>query len=70
MKITTKWLSAFLLPFVISTAWAAAGYVEGEQYTRLASPQPTSAPGKIEVVEMFYMRVRTVFIWNRNSRNG
>jgi protein dithiol oxidoreductase (disulfide-forming) len=53
MKITTKWLSAFLLSFVISIAWAAAGYVEGEQYTRLASPQPTSAPGKIEVVEMF-----------------
>jgi len=53
MKITTKWLSAFLLPIVISTAWAASGYVEGEQYTRLASPQPTSAPGKIEVVEMF-----------------
>jgi thiol:disulfide interchange protein DsbA len=53
MKITTKWLSAFLLPFVLSTAWAAAVFVEGEQYTRLASPQPTSAPGKIEVVEMF-----------------
>jgi thiol:disulfide interchange protein DsbA len=53
MKIMTKWLSAVLLPFVISTAWAAADYVEGTQYTRLASPQPTSAPGKIEVVEMF-----------------
>ena len=53
MKITTKWLSAFLLPFVISTVWATANFVEGEQYTRLASPQPTSAPGKIEVVEMF-----------------
>jgi thiol:disulfide interchange protein DsbA len=53
MKITTKWLSAVLLPFVISTAWAAADYVEGTQYTRLASPQPTSAPDKIEVVEMF-----------------
>jgi len=53
MKIMTKWLSAFLLPFVISTAWATAGYVEGEQYLRLASPQPTTAPGKIEVVEVF-----------------
>jgi len=53
MKITTKWLSAFLLPFVLSTAWAAAVFVEGEQYKPLASPQPTSAPGKIEVVEMF-----------------
>ena len=53
MKITTKWLSAVLLSLVISTAWAAADYVEGTQYTRLASPQPTSAPDKIEVVEMF-----------------
>jgi thiol:disulfide interchange protein DsbA len=53
MKITTKWLSVFLLPFVISTAWAAADFEEGVQYTRLASPQPTTAPGKIEVVEMF-----------------
>jgi thiol:disulfide interchange protein DsbA len=53
MKITTKWLSAFLLPFVISTAWATADFVEGVQYKRLASPQPTSAPGKIEVVEVF-----------------
>jgi thiol:disulfide interchange protein DsbA len=53
MKITTKWLSVFLLPFGISIACAAADYVEGEQYTRLASPQPTSSPGKIEVVEMF-----------------
>jgi thiol:disulfide interchange protein DsbA len=53
MKITTKWLSAVLLPFVISTAWAAVDYVEGTQYTRLASPQPTTAPDKIEVVEMF-----------------
>jgi thiol:disulfide interchange protein DsbA len=53
MKITTKWLSALLLPLVISTAVAAADYVEGTQYTRLASPQPTSAPDKIEVVEMF-----------------
>jgi thiol:disulfide interchange protein DsbA len=53
MKITTKWLSAFLLPAVISTAWAAADYVEGVQYTRLASPQPTSAPDKIEVMEFF-----------------
>lgn len=53
MKITTKWLSALLLPFVISTAWAAADFVEGTEYTRLESPQPTSAPDKIEVVELF-----------------
>jgi protein dithiol oxidoreductase (disulfide-forming) len=53
MKIMTKWLFALLLPFVITTAWAAADFVEGTQYTRLASPQQTSVPDKIEVVEMF-----------------
>jgi thiol:disulfide interchange protein DsbA len=53
MKIMTKWLSALLLPFAISAAWAAADFVEGTQYTRLATPQPTAAPDKIEVVELF-----------------
>jgi thiol:disulfide interchange protein DsbA len=53
MKIMTKWLSALLLPFAISAAWAAADFVEGTHYTRLATPQPTSAPDKIEVVELF-----------------
>ncbi len=53
MKIMSKWLSALLLPFVISTAWAAADFVEGTQYTRLATPVPTSAPDKIEVMEFF-----------------
>ena len=53
MNITTKWLSALLLPFVVATACSAADFVEGKEYTRLASPQPTTAPDKIEVVEMF-----------------
>jgi len=54
MKITTKWLSAFLLPFVISTAWAATSYQEGTEYTRLTLTQPSSDPNKIEVVELFW----------------
>lgn len=53
MKIMTTWLSALLLPFVIITACGAEDFTEGTQYTRLATPQPTSAPDKIEVVEMF-----------------
>ena len=53
MKIIIKWLSALLLLFSASGAWAAAEFVEGTHYTRLATPQPTSVPGKIEVVEMF-----------------
>src|SRR5512147_1433965 len=53
MKIMTKWLSVLLLPFAITAASAAADFVEGTQYTRLATPQSTSAPDKIEVVELF-----------------
>lgn len=53
MKIVTKWLSALLLPFVIATACGAEDFVEDAEYTRLATPQPTSAPDKVEVVEMF-----------------
>jgi thiol:disulfide interchange protein DsbA len=53
MKIITKWMLALLLPFVIAAACSADEFVEGTQYTRLAAPQPTSVPGKIEVVEMF-----------------
>jgi thiol:disulfide interchange protein DsbA len=53
MKIMTKWLSALLLPFAITATSAAADFVEGTQYTRLATPQSTSAPDKIEVVELF-----------------
>jgi thiol:disulfide interchange protein DsbA len=53
MKIMTKWLSALVLPFALSVAWAAADFVEGTHYTRLPTPQPTSVPDKIEVVELF-----------------
>ena len=53
MKFISKWVFALLLPFVIATACSAEDFAEGVQYTRLAAPQPTSAPGKIEVVEMF-----------------
>ena len=53
MKMIIKWLFALLLPFVVIAACSAEDFVEGAQYTRLAAPQPTSTPGKIEVVEMF-----------------
>ena len=31
-----------------------AGGVEGPEFSRLATPQPTEAPGKIEVIEFFW----------------
>ena len=33
---------------------AQAGPVEGQQYVRLARPQPVATPGKIEVIEFFW----------------
>jgi thiol:disulfide interchange protein DsbA len=53
MKITIKWLFVLLLPLAMSVASGAEKYVEGVQYNRLETPQPTSVPDKIEVVEMF-----------------
>jgi len=35
-------------------ARAQAGPVEGQQYVRLARPQPVLTPGKIEVIEFFW----------------
>jgi thiol:disulfide interchange protein DsbA len=58
MKMVTKWLLALVLPCVIATAAlvevAAADYQEGKEYLVLATPQPTSAGDKIEVVELFW----------------
>jgi protein dithiol oxidoreductase (disulfide-forming) len=53
MKIMIKWLFVLLLPLAVSVAWSAEEFMEGTHYTRLESPQPTSDPDKIEVVEMF-----------------
>jgi thiol:disulfide interchange protein DsbA len=44
-------LSLGIAPF---GARAQAGPVEGQQYVRLARPQPVATPGKIEVVEFFW----------------
>jgi thiol:disulfide interchange protein DsbA len=35
-------------------ARAQGGFVEGKDYVKLATPVPTSTPGKIEVVEFFW----------------
>ena len=54
MKSITRWFSILLATALLSGPLAAAEYSEGEQYLRLANPQPTSAPDKIEVVELFW----------------
>ena len=47
---------ACALPLVVARAAdpAAAPFQEGKDYIRLSSPVPTSAPEKIEVVELFW----------------
>lgn len=45
---------ALLLPLTATVARADT-YTEGQQYARIAAPQPTTAPpGKVEVVELFW----------------
>jgi thiol:disulfide interchange protein DsbA len=50
----TRWLFTLLVTLLLGGPLAAAEYSEGEQYLRLANPQPTSVEGKVEVVEMFW----------------
>ncbi len=47
---------ACVLPLAVARAAdpAAPPFQEGKDYIRLSSPVPTSAPGKIEVVELFW----------------
>ena len=54
MKSMTRWLYTLLVSVLLTGPLAAAEYSEGKQYLRLAKPQPTSVPGKIEVVELFW----------------
>ena len=54
MKSITRWFSLLLATALLSGPLAAAEYSEGKQYLRLSNPQQTSAPDKIEVVELFW----------------
>ncbi|MDG4555506.1 MAG: thiol:disulfide interchange protein DsbA/DsbL [Candidatus Competibacter sp.] len=45
---------ACALPLVVAHAATPAAFQEGKDYIRLSSPVPTSAPDKIEVVELFW----------------
>ena len=47
-------LIAALALFSAATHVMADEFVEGQQYARLSTPQPTSTGDKIEVVEMFW----------------
>lgn len=48
----TSWLAAVCLA-LLAFALPAAAQTAGKDYTVLESPQPTEAPGKIEVIEFF-----------------
>ena len=54
MKIVSKWLLWLVLPLVASSVVASGIYTDGKEYHKLTSPQATSSPGKIEVVELFW----------------
>jgi len=54
MKTASRWLMILLIPLFALTAGAAENYVEGNEYTKLDSAQPTSSGDKIEVVELFW----------------
>jgi thiol:disulfide interchange protein DsbA len=47
-------LRRLAVPLIILLCAAATPAAEGQDYTRLARPQPVEAPGKIEVIEFFW----------------
>ena len=54
MKTVSKWIVALLIPMFVSLTACAEGYTQGQEYVKLANPQPTSSSDKIEVVELFW----------------
>lgn len=54
MKLLTRSLFMLLAVFTSAAAAPAGEYTEGTEYVRLATPQPTSDPERIEVVELFW----------------
>ena len=43
-----------VLSLMMASVSQADDYMEGAEYLRLASPQKTGSPDKIEVVELFW----------------
>jgi len=54
MKFLRHWLTALFVLMFMAAPLHAAQYSEGKQYLRLSTPQPTSDPNKVEVVELFW----------------
>lgn len=54
MKSLKAALAAFAVCWFAVSPAIAANPVEGRQYTRLQTPQPTAADGKVEVIEFFW----------------
>ena len=54
MKTVTRWITALLLPMLVSMTACAEGYTQGQDYVELSNPQPTSSGDRIEVLELFW----------------
>lgn len=54
MKTVSKWVLCLVLSVFVAGAGASADFTNGKEYRTLASQQPTTSPGKIEVVELFW----------------
>ncbi len=54
MKKSVHWLAFLFLTFCLATVVSAQDYTEGKEYLRLAHPQPTADPSRVEVVELFW----------------
>jgi protein dithiol oxidoreductase (disulfide-forming) len=54
MKTVSKWLLSFMLALMAAGAGASGAYTNGKEYHTLGSPQPTSNPARIEVIELFW----------------
>jgi len=59
MKDIWRLLALLVGSFMVSSLWADSGsdnplFKEGIEYSRIASPQPTGDPRKVEVIEVFW----------------
>jgi thiol:disulfide interchange protein DsbA len=54
MKIVSRCLLLVLIPFVACGMAVAGSFVEGKDYQKLKTPQPTASSDSIEVVELFW----------------
>lgn len=54
MKRVVRQIQILLMSLFVASTALAGDYMEGAEYLKLASPQKTASPDKIEVVELFW----------------